>query len=503
MNNELFGTDGIRGIANQPPLDPASVQRLGKIIGWNLVENPSCYTVPRGNKSRTDTFPGSEEEMFPPGQPEVILGKDPRNSGDMIESALIAGLNASGANVKRAGVIPTPAISYLTRSSSASCGIMISASHNPAEYNGLKLFTPNGFKLPKIHETRTEKQFRQDRPFPPSPVMKDRIGTVEQAQKSLLNCYIQHLTERCDLPSFSSPQNILIDTAHGATGPVIDRLLSHLSPTTNHSSRQASRNPNEYTHLSNTNLSYKILTPEPDGNRINDNCGAGNPERLQQAVSSEQADLGIAFDGDGDRVLLVDEKGNQIDGDEILAIFAMDLLKHDQLPGNTIVGTVMSNQGLEHFLKQQQIDLFRTPVGDRHIQEKLHETDWVLGGEPSGHIIYFDQSCTGDGLLIALHMLRILSESNRKASECFHPFQKFPQITENVDVPSKPPLDDISPIQKILKQWNDQLQEKGRIIVRYSGTEPVCRITAEAQDISQVESAVQDIAQVVDKCIGK
>lgn len=530
-SKELFGTDGIRGVANEPPLDPDSVQRLGTIIGWNLVENPLCFTISQASEASSgvpehlkqvqgppsgpqkagsnvshppqssDSETNEEEDQidFPPGKPTVVIGRDPRASGDMLESALVAGLTASGADVLLAGLITTPGVSYITRSTDANLGVAISASHNPAHFNGFKFFTPSGMKLPRIHEKRIQSQYYDDRPFPPVPVREERIGVVDHEQEALRERYVEDLRNQISVSSFSTPRTILVDSAYGATTELLADVLPMVESTGG-----AEKEGEEITVRSSGDgsIEYTLLTPSADGTRINEECGSDNTNFLQKKMREESADLGISFDGDGDRVILVDEQGEIIDGDELLAVLATHLKQRDLLSGNTVVGTVMSNQGLAYYFQQNGIDFFRTAVGDRNIQKKLFEENWVLGGEPSGHIIYAEKSPTGDALLIARLLFKLFAEHEGPASELFHPIKKLPQITENVEVEEKPPLEQLDSVQDVIEKWEKQFGDQERVLVRYSGTEPVCRVMAEAPEPERVKSAIREIAAEVANSVG-
>ncbi len=469
----LFGTDGIRGPANKPPLVPGDLVRLGSILGWLPVEFPGAFTYPMGQ----DDPGGLGEGLYEADRPRVVLARDPRRSGEMISSALISGLTASGADVFQCGQLPTPAVSVLTDQFEAHLGISISASHNPPTDNGVKLFAPKGFKFSSYLEEKIDSLYRDDKPYPPVPVNGDRLGEIQNCRDEARERYLDFLSSK-----FSSSLDsieVVVDPAYGAATELISPLFRDRLNV----------------------KSLHLLSEEPDGTKINQGCGTANLEPLREAVLEYGADLGIALDGDADRALVVDQKGKKHDGDDLLACFATEMKQNDELSGNSVIGTVMANQGLARFLEKEGIEFVRVSVGDQNILRKLYDDQLSLGGEQSGHIINFDQLPTGDGLLTALNLLSVMVNREAPASELLNRFEPFPQVLENVDVSEKPPLDSIDQLQKSIDQWNDTLKPDGRVLVRYSGTEPVCRIMVEGPDQDQISEAAEDIASVVRETI--
>ncbi len=467
-DTDLFGTDGIRSIANQDPLTPEKLVRIGSVLGWMAVEFPGSFSYPHGQEVPEEIETEEIENM----RPTVVTVRDPRRSGDMIEAALEAGLTASGADVISCGILPTPAASVLTRSYGANLGISISASHNPPEYNGIKLFTPGGHKLSDHLEEKIESLVNNEHPYPPVPVQGDRIGQVEFRKEMGANDYVEFLLDVVSAVDLSD-LHIVVDAGHGAAGGTVDQLLGRMDCTST------------------------VLSGTPDGTRINQSSGTSDLTQLKQTVRDEGADLGVALDGDADRVLLVDENGTERDGDAILAALGSYMKEQETLSGNTVVGTVMTNEGLAQFFRNRGIELKRPQVGDRNIAHELFENDWCLGGEQSGHVILYDRSPTGDGLQTALKILQLMKETGKKASELLSTYEKFPQILKNVTVSDKPPLEELDRVNDRVKHWEDQLGKSGRVLIRYSGTEPVCRIMVEGADQDLISEAADDLARTV------
>ncbi len=444
---KLFGTDGIRGVANEFPMTPEVMVKIGRILGT---------LVP-------DTGQG------------VVIGRDSRLSGEMLECALTAGLVASGTNVKLAGIIPTPAVAFLTQTLGAQAGIVISASHNPARDNGVKFFSADGYKLADELEEQIEDGVLGEYSVQPRPIGSE-LGRIEH----LVNPgqqYVEHALQMVfpdGVPNLED-MNIVVDYANGAasvTGPLAFKRLG---------------------------ARVTALSHAPDGLNINVNCGAVHTETLQQRVQDEQADVGIAFDGDADRLILVNEKGEQVDGDRILAIFALELANRRQLKQNILVATVMSNLGLEIAMKNAGITLVRSAVGDRHVVKKMREIGANVGGEQSGHLILADYGTTGDGLMSALTMLKILYESGKTLSEQAACMTHFPQSTVNVHIKERKPLEEMSHVMKAIKEAEAELGERGRVLVRYSGTELLARVMVEAEDDQTVERIAETIAEEIRK----
>ena len=445
MSPELFGTDGLRGQVNDYPMQPETVIRLGLAAGQYFRN---------GNKRH-----------------RVVIGKDTRLSGYVFETALTSGLCASGMDVYLVGPMPTPAISFLTKNMRADLGVVISASHNPFMDNGIKFFDHNGFKL----SDRTEQEIadlvlsRETRWQAPKP---DQIGRAFKIQDSP-GRYIVSLKNSFPANMTLEGMKIVLDCAHGATYRVAPLIFQELGAT------------------------VIKLGMDPDGLNINHECGSLHPELVRSKVLEHGADLGIALDGDGDRVILVDEKGRILDGDQVMAICANDFLAKDLLPEKKLVATVMSNMALEVFMQQRQGQLIRTPVGDRNVVEAMREHQCILGGEQSGHLIFLQYSTTGDGILAALQMLKIMQEGQKPASELATLLELFPQKLINVPVEKKVPFESVAEIQRCTREAEVALGQNGRVLLRYSGTELKARIMVEGQDEGLVDKLTQEMALVV------
>lgn len=439
---QFFGTDGIRGLVGKNPITPEFVLKLGWAVGKVLARS---------------------------GSSKVLIGKDTRISGYMMESALEAGLSAAGIDVCLLGPMPTPAIAYLTRTLHAQVGIVISASHNPYHDNGIKFFGPNGDKLPDEVELAIEQQLDK-----PMTVVDSAILGKAKRIDDAPGRYIEFCKSALAYPSELSGLKIVVDCANGAT--------YHIAP-------------NVFTELGAKVIPTGIT---PDGLNINKGCGATEPETLQKLVLEHQADLGVALDGDGDRVVMVDAKGELVDGDEILYIIAKDLQKNDILTGG-VVGTLMSNLGLEQALVQLGIHFKRTNVGDRYILQQLRELDWQLGGETSGHIICLGRSTTGDGIVAALQVIASMLRSGNALNELKQGMTKLPQTLVNVKVTEPKRVMSTNELEKALVDVEKRLAKSGRVLIRPSGTEPVVRIMVEGQDIDVITELAAYLADVVEK----
>ena len=441
----LFGTDGVRGEANISLL-PEMAYRLGR-----------AATI----------YFGKESEE----QPLILIGRDTRLSGEMFEAALTAGICSAGGRAMLAGVIPTPAIAYLARRHKAKAGIVISASHNPFYDNGIKFFGGDGYKLPDAVEDELEAIVHQlendDDLARPS---GDRIGHIEY-RTDLLNEYVEFVLSTCQV-RFDG-MKIVMDCANGAAYEVMPRILRELG------------------------AKVKIIHALPNGVNINDHCGSTHLESLQKAVVENEADFGIANDGDADRCLCVDEKGQVIDGDHILVMCAQDMMKKGTLPYNTVVTTVMANIGFHKAIKDAGGRAEITQVGDRYVLENMLKNGYKIGGEQSGHIIFTDYSTTGDGPITALQVLASLKRSGRKASELTALMTTYPQLLVNVKVATKDGWEDNQGIKDAIEAGNKELGDDGRILVRPSGTEPLIRVMAEGPDQAQLDSICHRIADVV------
>ena len=443
----LFGTDGVRGEANVTLL-PEMAYRLGR-----------AATI----------YFGKESEE----QPLIIIGRDTRISGEMFESALTAGICSAGGRAMLAGIIPTPAIAYLARKHKAKAGIVISASHNPFHDNGIKFFGGDGYKLPDAVEDELEAivhQLETDDNYPRPTA--EHIGHIEY-RTDLLNQYMEFVLSTCK-ERFDGVK-VVLDCANGAAYEAMPKILRRLG------------------------ANVKVIHALPNGTNINDGCGSTHLESLQKAVLENGADFGIAHDGDADRCLCVDEKGQVIDGDHILVMCAMDMMKEGKLPYNTVVTTVMANIGFHQAIKKAGGRAEITKVGDRYVLENMLKNGYKIGGEQSGHIIFTDFSTTGDGLITALQVLSSLKRSGRKASDLTALMTTYPQLLVNVQVATKEGWETNEAIKKAIAEGDKELGENGRILVRPSGTEPLIRVMAEGPDQDQLDRICHAIADVVKK----
>lgn len=442
MDTKLFGTDGIRGAANCWPLEPQTTMLIARAAG---------HFFSRGG------------QISKP----VIIGKDTRVSGGMLEGAIVAGLCSVGCDVRLAGVVPTPAVAYLARSMDASGGLVISASHNPFEDNGIKFFLADGTKLSDEQEREIEHSVKSQ-PIKPA----DRVGACRRITDAGER-YQQFLSETL-LPNGSlKGLKMVIDCAHGATWQLAPDLFQQLG------------------------ADITVIGNAPDGGNINLNCGSEHPEALAAAVIETGADLGLAFDGDGDRVLAVDETGAALSGDQLIVIGAAYLSQIDCLPGRKVVTTVMSNAGLGLALKEMQIGHEICGVGDRQVAARMRETGAQLGGENSGHTIFSKWHSTGDGMLTGLKLLEAMRHFNQPLSQLAELMKILPQKLEAVAVARKPELDSVPAIRDAILAAEAALGSNGRVLVRYSGTQPVCRVMVEAAEMQEAENHCQRIVQVV------
>lgn len=443
----LFGTDGVRGRAGVGPLEPASVERLGLALGDWLHAHGDA------------------------GKP-ALVGGDTRESRGAITRALAAGLARRGIRSIDLGVLPTAALALLIDDYAASCAAVISASHNPAEDNGIKIFTGHGAKFGDGEARWVEERWRTAA-LPPGPAPELREEHPEGAERYLARLALA--SGRPDLRGLV----VALDLAHGAAHAVARPLFTRLGAT------------------------VRVTGDKPDGRNINEGCGSLHPESVAALVMSCGARFGLAVDGDADRSILVDERGAVVDGDGILALMAVDLQERGLLAGNAVVGTVMSNFGLELFLKRRGIGLVRTPVGDRHVSAALKERGLVLGGEPSGHVIFgADLEWLGDGLFTALRVAELLVRRKLELSEALRGFSRAPQVNTQVRVASRPELGTVAGFKEILSSSEERLGNQGRIVVRYSGTEPVCRVMVEGADASLVQALADELAAFLRRSIG-
>lgn len=447
-----FGTDGIRGTANTPPMTADMALRVAQATAYVLKAKQQGAVMNR-----------------------VVIGKDTRLSGYMLEQALGSGFVSMGMEVVFTGPVPTPAIAMLTRSLRADVGVMISASHNPYQDNGIKLFGADGYKLSDALETEIESALEMDQTelLPDA----DQIGRAWRMDDAP-GRYIEFLKGGMQKGASLSGLKIVVDCANGAAYKIAPQILWELE------------------------AEVIAIGDRPNGRNINDKCGATDTAALQKKVVEEKADIGIALDGDADRLIIVDEKGNKIDGDQIMALMAVTMKERGALAHDTIVATVMSNLGFEKFLAGKGVKLERAPVGDRYVVEKMREGGFNLGGEQSGHIVLSDFGTTGDGLLAAMQVLSIVQRSGKKTSEICNLFAPMPQILKNVRyAKEKRPLDDAA-VKAAIGDAEKTLSASGRLLIRKSGTEPLIRVMAEGDDEKKISKIVGDLCAVIEKAAG-
>jgi len=444
----LFGTDGIRGEAGQFPLDPATITAIGFSLASHLAASGA--------------------------QPKIITGRDTRESGASIEEALIEGASRAGAECLSAGVITTPGVAFVTRKEQASAGVVISASHNPYHDNGIKIFAPSGRKMDDSVERLIEADVYGKIEIPAALTDPSRSSAEKQLREEYLSFLADEIGNGLDLKGLT----IVIDCANGASSALAPTLFERLG------------------------ANVIAINCTPDGRNINRDCGSLHIDSLRDKVVKERAALGVAFDGDADRSLFVDGEGNFVDGDATLLALATHLQSHKQLKGDVVVATVMSNIGLEIALRSAGIRLGRTDVGDKYVLEELLRLGASLGGEQSGHIILPDLSLAGDGMITTLCLLRALSESRKTLAEMTAGFKRYPQILLNVRVREKVPFTDLAPVQAEVKEVEELLSQKGRLLLRYSGTEPLARVMIEGEDQRQIDEYAQRIAKAIEREIG-
>ena len=445
MMGRIFGTDGVRGEANSQ-LTPELAFQLGR----------AAASLLRDKKE---------------GKQAIVIGRDTRISGDMLEGALIAGVCSAGIDVYRVGVMPTPAIAYLTRELKAISGVVISASHNPASDNGIKFFDYQGYKLPDELEDQIEDLIDNGVEQLPYPTGAE-IGRVKEI-KNGLDLYLEFVKKiiKVDLKGLK----IVVDCANGAASEITPRLLRELG------------------------ADVINAFDQPDGLNINKDCGSTNMDALQKLVLKEKADLGIAHDGDADRVLFVDAKGNLVDGDQVLVICGLDLLREGALKKDTVVVTVMSNLGLKQALVKNGVKVEETKVGDRYVLERMREVGAIIGGEQSGHVIFLEHNTTGDGIVTALKLLEVMQKTGKSLEELASQMEKLPQVLLNVRVKDKRDWEKNKAIRDVVALREKLLGDKGRILVRASGTEPLIRVMAEGNDLEELQQVTKEIAKVVEE----
>ena len=447
----LFGTDGIRGVANRDPMTAEMALRLGQAVAQKF------RRARRGGR--------------------IVIGKDTRLSGYMLESALQAGIVSAGADVMLVGPLPTPGIAFITSSMRADAGVVISASHNPYQDNGIKIFAADGFKLPDEVEAEIERSMEAIGGGSDSArAAPDAIGKAERIDDAV-GRYVQFLKHAFPKELTLDGVKVVVDCANGAAYHVAPQVFRELGAVMDE------------------------INVWPDGRNINFNCGALHPETMTDEVKHSGAQIGIALDGDADRVMLADEKGNVIDGDQILAILGTRMLARKQLAGETVVATVMSNLGLERALAAAGGKLIRTAVGDRYVVEAMREKGYVLGGEQSGHIVFLDHATTGDGVIAALRVLAVMVEEGKPLSELARTMTRYPQVLLNFAVARKRPFEEMPAVQKKISQIEDALGSDGRVVVRYSGTESKARVMIEGTDEFRIKAYASEIAETLKQAL--
>jgi len=447
---KLFGTDGVRGVANLEPMTSETAMQLGRAAAHLFMRRA--------------------------GRHQIVIGKDTRVSGYMLESALTSGICSMGVDVLLVGPMPTPAIAFLTRSLRADAGVMISASHNPYQDNGIKFFSNDGLKLPDDMEARIEQLIVSNEIAHLRPTA-DAIGKafrIDDAEGRYIEFVKRSLPKELDFQGIK----LVVDCANGAAYKVAPTVLRELG------------------------AKVEVIGNKPDGMNINAGCGAVHPEPLRQAVLQYGADIGVALDGDADRAIFVCEQGTVIDGDHIMAALSLDLHRNGTLAKKTVVGTVMSNFGLEKAMAQAGLTLIRTAVGDRYLLERMLADGYNFGGEQSGHFIFLDHNTTGDGLISALQVLSLMKRTQRPLSELAKAMTAVPQVLLNVKVSRKPDLESVPDLQRAIGESERKLNGNGRVVVRYSGTEPLLRIMIEGEHDGVIRQEADRLAQVVKTHIG-
>lgn len=440
----LFGTDGVRGIANQK-LTPKLCYDIGRAAAFVLTKNKKG---------------------------KVLVGRDTRLSGDLVESALIAGFMSIGLDVDVAGIIPTPGVAYLTRTGDYLCGVSISASHNPFEYNGIKFFSSEGLKLDDSVEDEIEEKVLSTTKIYKD-VTGENIGIVSRSS-DFTQKYVDYLKGLTD-ERFDGFE-VAVDAGNGAQSFIAEEVLKSYG------------------------ANVKIINNEPNGKNINDNCGSTNPKLIEELVKSEKSHIGMSFDGDADRIIAVDEKGNVVDGDHILAIAATYLKENNKLNNNAAVGTIMSNMGLKKYLEKIGVDFIETKVGDRYILEKMLKDNYVIGAEQSGHVIFLQYNTTGDGLATGIHLLEIMKKTGKKLSELNGLMRDYPQVLKNAKVRDelKNKFDEFPEITKAIREVEETYQGSGRVVIRPSGTEALVRVMIEGEDKDKLSQDADKLVKIIE-----
>ena len=441
----LFGTDGVRGIANQK-LTPKLCYDIGRAAAFVLTKNKKG---------------------------KVLVGRDTRLSGDLVESALIAGFMSLGLDVDVAGVIPTPGVAYLTRTGDYLCGVSISASHNPFEYNGIKFFSSDGLKLDdSLEDDIEEKVLSTTKIY--KDVTGDQVGRVNRSHE-FTEKYISYLKGLTD-ERFDGFE-VAVDAGNGAQSFIAEEVLKSYG------------------------ARVKIINNEPNGKNINDKCGSTNPKLIEELVKSEKSHIGMSFDGDADRIIAVDEEGKIVDGDHILAIAATYLKENNKLNNNAAVGTIMSNMGLKKYLESIGVDFIETKVGDRYILERMLKDDYIIGAEQSGHVIFLDYNTTGDGLATGIHLLEIMKKTGKKLSELNGLMKDYPQVLKNARVRDelKNRYEEFPDIIKAIKEVEEAYHGSGRVVIRPSGTEALVRVMIEGEDTYKLSQDADKLVKIIEE----
>jgi phosphoglucosamine mutase len=445
----LFGTDGIRGVAGEYPLDAKTVERTGLALVWTLRDEEKAET------------------------PRILIGRDTRESGPELEAALVAGIRSAGGEAILTGVVTTPSVAFMTREGRCDAGVVISASHNPYHDNGIKIFSRKGTKLPDREEMGIETRILGPG-FAPPPL----AGPVPIPSEDLLEGYLHSLSRAAGPDRPYRGLRVALDCAHGATCRIAPEIFSRLG------------------------AAPIVMGDRPDGRNINSGCGTMHPEGLSELVVRENADVGFAFDGDGDRVVVVDRTGGILDGDHILFLAAQDLREQGDLDGGTVVATVMSNLWLEKALRGIGVRMLRAPVGDRYVLEEMLRGGYALGGEQSGHIIFLREASTGDGVLTALKILDILHRRRIDLAVWAGGVVRCPQVLFNVPVASKPPLDSLQELKEAVERAERELAGNGRVLLRYSGTESILRVMVEGEDEARTRKCAGELRDAVAARLG-
>jgi phosphoglucosamine mutase len=471
MANRLFGTDGVRGLANQYPMTGEVAMAVGRAVAhvlMNMQGGGARSGLPMGLKPL--------ESSRPVRRPKIVVGKDTRLSGYMIEMALASGICSTGADVILIGPLPTPGVAFVTQSMRADAGIMISASHNPYHDNGIKIFSADGYKFPDATEHEIERLVlsKDMDKFRPTGDLVGKAFRIDDVHGRYIVFLKSLFPKDLDLLGM----RIVLDCANGAAYKVAPPVFEELGA--------------------------EVIKRgvSPNGLNINDNCGALHPEAIAASTVEYRADIGIALDGDGDRCILTDENGEVVDGDQIIGLCALEMQREGTLEKNAVVTTPMSNIGLEVTLREQGIKMVRAPVGDRYVVDTMRKEGYRLGGEQSGHIIFLEHSTTGDGIIAALKVLEAMRRTGKKLSELKSQIKLFPQVREDVKVSRKEPFEKVPEVAKAIQDGEKTVREKGRVFVRYSGTEPKCRVMVEGEDLHLIQGIAKNIASTIQRHLG-